>query len=66
MQISAKQRLTHLVAGSMFAAGAVLVPTAMASADVEDGRAGLKAPPQLPDVPTDPVESLPVPLPGGE
>jgi hypothetical protein len=65
MQISAKQKLLRTAAGSIFAAGTVFIPTAVASAEVEDGRAGLKAPPELPDVPTDPVEGLPVPLPGG-
>ena len=64
MQISPKQSLLRLAAGSIFAAGTVLIPTAVASADVDGARAGLKAPPQLPDIPTDPAEGLPVPLPG--
>jgi hypothetical protein len=66
MQISAKHRLSRVVAGSILAAGTVLIPPAVAGAEVEDGRGGLKAPPQLPDVPTDPVESLPLPTPGGD
>lgn len=66
MQISAKQRLLRLAAGSIVAAGTVLIPTTVASAEVEGGRAGLKAPPELPDMPTDPIEGLPVPLPGGD
>lgn len=60
MQISAKQRLHRLAVGSIFAAGMVLIPGAVASADGEDGDAGIKAP-RLPDeVPTDPIED-PIP-----
>jgi hypothetical protein len=64
MQISAKQRLLRLAAGSIFAAGTVLIPAAVASAEDESGRVGAKAP-RLPDIPTDPIEGLPVPIPGG-
>ncbi len=64
MQISAKQRLLRLAAGSVFAAGAVLIPATVASAEGEGGRTILKAPPELPDIPTDPAEGLPVPIPG--
>ncbi len=66
MQISAKHKSLRMAAGSILAVGTVLIPSAVASAEVEDGRAGLKAPPQLPDGPTDPIEGLPVPLPGGD
>lgn len=62
MQISVKQRLVRLAAGSIFAAGTVLIPAAVASAEVDGGR---KAPPELPNIPTDPIEGLPVPIPGG-
>lgn len=65
MQISAKQRLLRLAAGSIFAAGTVFIPVALASPEGEGGRAGAKAP-RLPDVPTDPAEGLPVPLPPGD
>ena len=64
MQISAKQKLLRLAAGSIFAAGTVLIPAAVASAEGEAGRLGVKAPPEMPDIPTDPAEGLPVPLPG--
>jgi hypothetical protein len=64
MQISAKQRLLRVAAGSIFAAGTVLIPAAVASAEIDGVR---KGPPQLPpNVPTDPIEGLPVPLPGGD
>jgi hypothetical protein len=63
MQISAKQKLIRLAAGSMFAAGTVLIPGAVASA--ETPILPSKAPHPLPDeVPTDPAEGLPVPVPG--
>jgi hypothetical protein len=72
MQISAKQKLIRLAAGSIFAAGTVLIPAAVASAEGEGGGAGAlvpslpnKAPHPLPDeIPTDPAEGLPVPVPG--
>lgn len=64
MQISAKQRLLRLAAGSIFAAGTVLIPVAVASAESDAGRAAAKAP-RLPDMPTDPSEGIPVPNPPG-
>jgi hypothetical protein len=57
MQVSTKKKLLRLAAGSIFAAGAVFVPAADAVA---------KAPPELPNLPTDPAEGLPLPLPGGD
>ena len=69
MQISAKQTLIRLAAGSIFAASTVLIPAAVASADGEIGGATPslpnKAPHPLPDVPTDPAEGLPLPQPPG-
>ncbi|HEX2267672.1 MAG TPA: hypothetical protein VHI97_05660 [Actinomycetota bacterium] len=63
MQISAKQKLIRLAAGSMFAAGAAFIPAAVASAEATS--LPTKAPHPLPDeVPTDPAEGLPVPEPG--
>lgn len=68
MQISSKQKLLRLVAGSMFAAGTVFGTAAVANAEGEggggDGAPGLPAP-ALPNIPTDPSEGLPVPIPGG-
>jgi hypothetical protein len=74
MQISAKQRLLGLAAGSILAAGTVLIPAAVASAADDGGRVGAKVPSlpskgpyPLPDeIPTDPAEGLPVPIPGDE
>lgn len=64
MQISAKQRLLRLAAGSVLAAGTMLIPATVASADSDAGRIDVKAPPEMPDIPTDPAEGLPVPVPG--
>ncbi|HYH49439.1 MAG TPA: hypothetical protein VEG38_07810 [Acidimicrobiia bacterium] len=64
MQISTKQKLLRVAAGSIFAAGAVFIPAAAATAEGEAGRVDIKGPPQLPDMPTDPAEGLPVPIPG--
>ena len=67
MQISSKQKLLRLVAGSMFVAGTVFGTAAMASAEGEGGGGegpGIPAP-ALPNIPTDPSEGLPVPIPGG-
>jgi hypothetical protein len=70
MQTSAKQKVIRLAAGSIFAAGTVLIPATVASADGETGAASSlpsKAPHPLPDeIPTDPAEGLPVPHPGGD
>jgi hypothetical protein len=65
MQISTKQKLLRVAAGSIFAAGAAFIPTAAANAESEAGRIA-KAPPELPDMPTDPAEGLPVPNPGND
>jgi len=65
MQISTKQRFLRAAAGSIFAAGTMLIPAAAASADSDAGRVA-KAPPELPDVPTDPAEGLPIPNPGND
>ena len=70
MQTSAKQKMIRLAAGSVFAAGTVLIPAAVASAEGESGHATPslpnKAPHPLPDdFPTDPAEGLPLPQPPG-
>ena len=64
MQISAKQKLLRLAAGSVFAAGTVLIPATVATAEGEGGAPGVPAP-TPPNIPTDPSEGLPVPIPGG-
>ena len=68
MQISSRQKMLRLVAGSIFAAGTVLIPATVATAE-GDGGGGPGGPgvpaPALPNIPTDPSEGLPVPLPGG-
>ena len=68
MQISSKQKLVRLVAGSMLAAGTTFGTAAVAGAEGEGGGGG-GAPgvpaPAPPNIPTDPSEGLPVPLPGG-
>jgi hypothetical protein len=65
MQISTKQRLLRLAAGSMFAAGTVFIPAAVASAETEAGRAEAKAPSPWPELPT-PPEGVPHPPGGGD
>ena len=68
MQISSKQKMIRLAAGSIFAAGSVFIPAAVAGAEGEGDAVAPsvphKAPPELPDMPTDPAEGLPVPVPG--
>jgi hypothetical protein len=74
MQTSAKHGLLRLAAGSIFAAGTVFIPAAVASAGSEAQGAGAPAPSlpnkgpyPLPDeIPTAPAEGLPVPIPGEE
>lgn len=65
MRISTKQRMLRLAAGSIFAAGSVFIPAAVAGADSDAERVA-KAPPELPDIPTDPAEGLPLPNPGND
>lgn len=64
MQISTKQRFLRAAAGSIFAAGTVLIPAAAASADSEGHLT--KGPPEMPELPTDPAEGLPIPNPGND
>jgi hypothetical protein len=64
MQISTKQRLLRLAAGSIFAAGTAFIPFAVASAEIDAGRAAAKAPSPWPELPT-PPDGVPHPPGGG-
>ncbi len=67
MQTSSKHKLLRLAAGSIIAACSVFGTAGLAAADGDPGNGDKdpKPPPSLPNLPTDPSEGLPVPIPGG-
>ena len=67
MQTTSKHKVLRLAAGSIIAACSVFGTAGLAFADDKGGGDDKdpKPPPSLPNLPTDPGEGLPVPVPGG-
>ena len=63
MQTTSKHKVLRLAAGSILAACSVFGTAGFAFANGDDKDP--KPPPSLPNLPTDPGEGLPVPVPGG-
>jgi hypothetical protein len=69
MQTSSIHKALRLAAGSMIAACSIFGTAGLASADDKGGDGDkdpiTQPPPGGPNLPTDPSEGLPVPIPGG-
>lgn len=68
MQTSSMQKIVRLAAGSIIAACSIFGTAGLAAAEGEGGGDKdpiTQPPPGGPNLPTDPSEGLPVPIPGG-